>query len=476
MQERLGLQDLADLDWRALPMYRQERLSERDPLAVAVELFLLQGIVPKDELDRLFEASDQDLLARIGLLTIDETGHARARASLYPVGDRLVFSDHAWPELPHPGYAKVPYDQVMFVGGDSRALAKCTVRRPVRTALDLCTGSGVQALLAAAHSERVLAVDINARAARCARFNAQVSGVTNLDVAVGDLFEPVRGERFDLITANPPFVPSPVKTLGFRDGGRSGEDIQKRIVAELPRYLAPGGMAQMVTELGEREHEALTGRLRAWLAGAPMNIHILRLHEYPAIKYAISHAKGDSYTDFLESIQEWNSNLRAQNYVRVVALVVSFQWSDSACGPPWERVRQAQPMRDSAGREIEAAFLAERLARKPDSPSVLKRSRLRRAGPIAILDAQVLGQEMRANAKATLLGQALPLEYPLDPIEREVLQRTEGQIAVSELLKISHEFKVGEEVVLSAIVSLLRKQLACIDPPTDGPRGGRQTT
>ena len=140
----------------------------------------------------------------------------------------------------------------MGIGRDSRLLARCTTPRTFRSALDLCTGSGIQALLASAHAQQVLAVDISPRAARCARFNAQASGATNVDVVVGDLFNAARGESFDLITANPPFVPSPLDTLRFRDGGRSGEDVQKRIVAGLPHHLAPGGMAQIVTELGER--------------------------------------------------------------------------------------------------------------------------------------------------------------------------------------------------------------------------------
>ena len=395
--ERLGLASFSDLQWRATPMYREERLANRDPLALAIELFLLQSSVSEPELATLFaNKSSRHALIRTGLLAIDDTGRARARASLFPVGKRLFFSDHAWPELPHPGYKTVPYDQVMFVGGDSRALAHCTPRRPVRAALDLCTGSGIQSLLAAEHAERVVAVDINERAARCTRFNAQISSATNLEVVVGDLFEPVRQEgfrqRFDLITANPPFVPSPLNTLGFRDGGRSGEDIQKRIVAGLPDHLAPGGSAHMITELGERDNEPLAHRLREWLAGSPMDINILRLREFSATKYAIGHAKGDDYDVFLDSVQSWAGNLRAQGYRRVVVVLISFQWSDPASGPPWVRVDETQAPQRAAGAEIEAAFRAERLSRRLDLPHTLNRCWLRRTGPIALLDAQLLGR------------------------------------------------------------------------------------
>ncbi len=337
-------------------------------------------------------------------------------------------------------------------------------------ALDLCTGSGIQALLAAEHAKRVVAVDINERAARCTRFNAQLSGVTNLEVLVGDLFEPVQRKRFDLITANPPFVPSPLNTLGFRDGGRSGEDIQKRIVAGLPDHLAPGGSAHMITELGERENEPLANRLHEWLAGAPMDIHILRLREFSATKYAIGHAKGDDYAVFLDSVQSWAGNLRAQGYQRVVVVLISFQWnqrSDSASGPPWVRVEETQAPQRPAGAEIEAAFQAERFSRRLDLHETLKRSSLRRTGPIALLDAQLLGGELglelKTNAKATLLGQALPVEHQLDPVERELLNflNLDTPVPVSDLLGQARQLNIGEDSVLAAITSLLRRRLIC---------------
>jgi hypothetical protein len=463
VRARLGLEDLTDLQWRAVPIYRAERLAGRDPLALAIDLFLMQGILPPDELDRLLVASERDLLVRAGLLAIDETGRARARASLFPVGDLLIFSDHAWPELPHPGYATVPYDQLMGVGLDSRYLARCTTRRPFHAALDLCTGSGIHALLASTHTEQVLAVDINPRAVLCTRYNAEASGITNLEVVAGDLFEAVRGKYFDLITANPPFVPSPLNTLRFRDGGRSGEDILKRIVAGLPHHLAPGGIAQVVTEFGERDDEPFVHRLREWLNGAPMDIHILRLGEHTATKYAIGHAKGDDYQAFLDSVHEWASNLRTQGYLRIVTLVISFQWSDATSGRPWERVDESPPPHRAAGAEIDAAFLSERLTRRLDWQLILRRSWLCRTGPIALLDARLLSSEIRAKAKATLLGQALTIEHHLDPVEREILDRMEGRISGLDLIRIFRDLAVDETTVIAAIRSLLRRRLVRMD-------------
>jgi methylase of polypeptide subunit release factors len=460
---RLGLADLAELLWRAIPIYRAEQLAVRDGLASAIDLFLLQGAVPPDELNRLLDPADRAVLVRAGVLLVDEAGGARARCSLYPVGDNLIFSDHAWPSLPHPGCAVVPSDQVMYVGTDSRWLARATVRRPVDNALDLCTGSGVHALLAAAHARRVLAVDINPRAAQCTRFNAHAAGAGNLQVAVGDLYEPAGDERFDLITANPPFVPSPRDSLQYRDGGRSGEEVQRRIIAGLPRHLAPGGRAQIVTEFGERGDEPLADRLRGWLGGAPMDIYIIRLRDHPAASYAIGHADGaDSYAAFLDSVADWAGNLRTQGYTRIVSVLLAFQWSDPQAGLPWTRSDRAQSLHGRAGPEVAAALAAEGLVRQTNFRERLEQGRVRRAGPIALLDARVLGSEVRSNAQAELLGKGLPILQTLDPLERELLVGLEQPVAVAELLAQAPGRNLDREAVCLALGSLIRRGLVVI--------------
>ncbi len=463
----LGLPDLTALQWRIVSVYRSERLSSRGQLALAIDLFLLQGSISQEELGRLFVTSNPDVWIRAGLLQIDEQGMIRSRASLFAFGERLMFSDHAWPQLPHPGHVTVPYDQVMWVGLDSRHLAYCTVRRPFRAALDLCTGSGIHALLASAHSERVLAIDINPRAVRCARFNARVFGTSNVEVLEADLYpggDPGGAqEQFDLITANPPFVPSPLDTLAFRDGGRSGEDVLARIVQGLPSHLAAGGIAQVVTELGEREGEPLVQRLREWLQGAPMDIHILRLSEHDAMAYATLHAKGDTFADFLNSVHEWAANLLAHRYKSVVSVVVSFQWSGSAAGSTWDLTEQSQPPHRAAGEEIEAVFRADRAARQFVSQA-LKDNWISRAGPIALLDACVLGSGIRAKAKATLLGQALTIEHHLDPLEREILDRMDGPLQMQELAGSCRNPDADLPILVEAARSLLRRRLVQTSP------------
>jgi hypothetical protein len=183
---------------------------------------------------------------------------------------------------------------------------------------------------------------------------------------------------------------------------------------------------------------------------------------HSAAQYAAGHAKGADYASFLDSAGAWAANLRAQGYARVVTVLVAFQWSSPDCGPPWDRIDQSPPPRRAAGDEIEDAFRAERLARTPDIRRPIEENGLLRAGPVAILDASVLGAAIAPKAKARRLGQALEIEHELDPLERQFLAAMEGRFAAPELLRFCRQFDAPEPAVLGAIRSLLRKRLVMI--------------
>ncbi len=86
-------------------------------------------------------------------------------------------------------------DLVLWPNPTSRLLSRLTVRRPSRATLDLGTGTGIQALLAAAHSEKVVATDLNPRAVAFAVFNARLNGIENVECLAGNGFEPVAGPQ-----------------------------------------------------------------------------------------------------------------------------------------------------------------------------------------------------------------------------------------------------------------------------------------
>ena len=111
--------------------------------------------------------------------------------------------------------------------------------------LDMGTGSGVCALFAARHASRVVAIDINAAAARCARINSLLNHLdSRIEVRHGDLFEPAAGERFDLILFNPPFVIG--EPRNDRERAWLSTDVAQRFADGLHRHLKPGGAALLL--------------------------------------------------------------------------------------------------------------------------------------------------------------------------------------------------------------------------------------
>jgi release factor glutamine methyltransferase len=108
--------------------------------------------------------------------------------------------------------------------------------------LDMGTGSGVCALFAARLARRVVAVDINPAAVRCAGLNALLNHREHLiEVRHGDLFAPLRGESFDLILFNPPFIRGTPRD--DRDRAWRSVDVAERFAAGLAAHLKPGGSA-----------------------------------------------------------------------------------------------------------------------------------------------------------------------------------------------------------------------------------------
>jgi release factor glutamine methyltransferase len=127
-----------------------------------------------------------------------------------------------------------------------------------RRVLDVFTGSGALALAAAeAGAREVTAVDISRRAVVNAKANSALNRA-GVRVLRGDLFAPVAGERFDLILANPPYLPGATDELpkgGAElawEGGTDGRLVVDRLCREVAGHLAPGGSLLMV-------HSSLTG-------------------------------------------------------------------------------------------------------------------------------------------------------------------------------------------------------------------------
>lgn len=134
-----------------------------------------------------------------------------------------------------------------------------------RTLADICTGSGcIGIALAVRTGVKTLLSDVSSEALAVAKTNAEMHGA-DCEIAGGDLFAALAGRRFDIITINPPYIPSEtVRTLAPEvrrepvlalDGGPDGLAFYRRIRERFTEHLMPGGA--LVMEIGFDQGESV---------------------------------------------------------------------------------------------------------------------------------------------------------------------------------------------------------------------------
>lgn len=177
--------------------------------------------------------------------------------------------------------------RVLVPRPDTETLVEAALRRSAGRSLsarvlDLCTGSGAVAITLAKEQRtaRVLGTDVSPDALAVARDNAARLGAYNVGFVQADLFDGVRevlaragwSPSFDVITANPPYIPSGEITELMPDvrdyephlaldGGADGLDLVRRIVEQAPSYLAEGGA--LALEIGAGQAPAVAELLAA---------------------------------------------------------------------------------------------------------------------------------------------------------------------------------------------------------------------
>ncbi|MEU2354723.1 class I SAM-dependent methyltransferase [Streptomyces misionensis] len=238
------------------------------PLETLVRLFLLQQPVARERVAAVLpveEAVEAGWLTRVGGDEVAATVDVRPYGG--PGGeDWFIVSDLGCAVGGAGGIGQRAEGVVLGVGGASTTLAGITVRTPVAAALDLGTGSGIQALHASRHATRVTATDLNPRALHITALTLALSGAPAAELREGSLFEPVRDdEKFDLIVSNPPFVISPGTRLTYRDGGMGGDDLCRSLVQQAGERLNEGGFAQFLANWQHVAGEDWQDRLRSWV-------------------------------------------------------------------------------------------------------------------------------------------------------------------------------------------------------------------
>jgi methylase of polypeptide subunit release factors len=293
IEDRLGEDGLAADLGESVVFAR--RLGD-DDLDAAIRLLLLNRPVARGAFAGARE------LVRLGLATEDDSRLA-PRARIVPnEGIYLTFDTFSRGEDDPAGW-------VASFSPTAYWLASVTPRRRVARALDVGTGNGVHALLAAEHADHVVATDVNARALRFTEISAALNGIDNVETRLGSLFEPVAGETFGLITSNAPYVISPESRWQYRDAGFPGDELSRRVVTEAAGHLADDGFASVLVSWLAASAEDPDEHVHAWLDGNGCDAWILGLSGSDPVDHAAGwneHLAADSEA-YDAALSEWTS-------------------------------------------------------------------------------------------------------------------------------------------------------------------------
>lgn len=335
-----------------------------DPCAALIRLFALGAPVDVSDVVAALPNTGIDGLLALRLARLEGDGLV-ATCDLRP----YAADEHTWwvaSDLSEiaTGEPLAP-DHVLGIGGASTTLAAWTPRRPVRRALDVGTGSGVQALHLSLDADEVVVTDLSERALAYASFNAALNKVS-WDIRRGSMLEPVAGETFDLIVSNPPFVITPrdpaVPRYEYRDGGQAGDAVVAGLVRGLPAHLRPGGTAQLLANWEVPAGETWRDRVSSWLDGTGLDAWVVQREEQDPAEYAETWARDGGHrpgTDEFDRLYAaWLADFAARGVERIGFGVVTLHRPATSRDPWRDLVEATGPVAHPMGPAVLAGIRA----------------------------------------------------------------------------------------------------------------------
>ncbi len=143
-------------------------------------------------------------------------------------------------------------DNVYIPAEDSYLLADNLEIEKGQSVLEIGTGSGIVAMYASRLTDCITVTDINFDACELARRNFRDNGIENIEILFGNLFEPVKNRKFDVILFNTPYLPTEEgevldDTINYAfDGGLNGRKVIDVFLNEVGNHLNDGGIVQMI--------------------------------------------------------------------------------------------------------------------------------------------------------------------------------------------------------------------------------------
>ncbi|MFN8586889.1 MAG: methyltransferase [Candidatus Eisenbacteria bacterium] len=228
------------------------------PVATLLGLFVYGYETPRDAVRDALGEPLMTVLRDVLVLPGTQAHLVRSPFQVQPIGEQWFVSD------PLEGGTLA----VMGPGATTLILHEYAARFAAARALDLGCGAASLAIAAAARGARATATDVNARALTLAAFNARLNRVP-LDVRASDVGAALRGETYDLVLGQPPYLADPhAAPVTFLHGGAYGDEIAWRFVHDAARLLAPGGTALLLFDYPQRTGTRLAERIAAAIGDA----------------------------------------------------------------------------------------------------------------------------------------------------------------------------------------------------------------
>lgn len=255
-----------------------ERTSDDTRLAVLARLFFVAWPASQELCRKHIPDHVLQLCLDANVLAL-ESGMFASSVALMPFENCLFASDAPRLRGSNPNVIIGP-------SASTNLLARASVRTRTSNVLDIGTGTGALAVIAAGYSDHVIGTDINERAIEFGRFNAALNGVHNVDFVLGDALSPIEGKKFSCILANPPFFPSAVQRFAYSDSPLELDGFTRKVAVEAPQYLEDGGVFQMLCEWVQVEGQPWEQRLRSWTAASGCDILLMLGPKMTAADYS----------------------------------------------------------------------------------------------------------------------------------------------------------------------------------------------
>lgn len=450
---KLRLKDMSDTGW----LRNDDDISPQ--LRILIRLFFQSALVPRAEVEQVFDRATIDVFRTLGLLGIGEFGDDQFYAPcwFYPVAGFFIASDrYSMPD----GSAFRPPPDIAFpaIYKGSLQFLKLLPQGIPGDVLDLCAGVGIGALVLSQEGSRVVSTDLSERATQFARFNCALNRRENIEVVSSDLYEAVQGRTFDCIVAHLPWITE--VSPGLHDAYAGGESLCKRLVSGLTETLRPGGIFFALTQGRDTKEGKFEERVRTWLKGQADEFDILYAYfeEFTAQEILKSIARR-ARTSGPETMAQLESEFELAGLSKMVFGGLFMRRNKARFREPWTVRRQLSDT--TRGADVISALILHDWISGPDSLSRILKSAPQLAPRLQLNTKQVVQQGVLIPGESIFeADKPFAARDSFDAWEVRVLARFDAQTTVAKAFEDAQaDATIPDGMRLEDFVALVSRAL-----------------